>query len=173
MKKNLPVIGSLLLSFGLLSGCSGELSEGGGSGGNSNVPAGPGSSGLSISQVGGITTTKSIYTDIDFTEGEHLLQRIGVIVMQNGTYYGGEGFPLQLFYYNSSGSWELQNEELVLNDHLGTVYAFSVRPDGAGGNKTFGAKIKDSRPVLEAPILNEQTCTYPASDDLPFSLVDQ
>ena len=174
MKKNLPVIGSLLLSFGLLSGCSGELSEGGGSGGNSNVPAGPESSGLSISQVGGITTTKSIYTDIDATEGKHLLQRIGVIVMLgDGTYYGGEGYPLQLFYYNNSGSWELQSEELVLNDRVGTVYAFSVRPDESGGDNTFGAKIKDSRPVLEAPILNEQTCTYPASDELPFSLVDQ
>lgn len=171
MKKNLPVIGSLLLSLGLLSGCSQELLEGGGSDGGGNVPAVPAQSGLSISEVGGIATTKSIYTDIDAAEGAHHLQRIGVIVMQNGTYYGSEGFPLQLFHYN--GSWVQQNEELVLNDRQGTVYAFSVRPDGAGGDNTFGAKIKGSHPILEAPILSEQTCTYPASDDQPFCLVDQ
>ena len=159
-----------MLLLGLLSGCSEGLLEQSGEG---VLPSEPSQFILRISQVSGIATTKSIYTDIDAADGAHHLQRIGVIVRQaDGAYYGGNDFPLQLFYYNSSGVWEPQGDMLVLDNHQGTVYACSVREHG-GANDIFGAKIKSGRPVLEAPILKEQTFTYPADSDLPFCLVDQ
>lgn len=171
MKKNFLITGSLLLLFGLLSGCSEVLLEQSGGGNTSGEHS---QSNLCLSQVGGVTTTKSIYTDIDATEGAHHLQRIGMIVKQaDGAYYGGDDYPLQLFYYKSSGTWEPQGNMLVLDSHQGTVYASSVKQSGETID-TFGAKIKNGRPVLEAPILNEQTYTCPATGrDQPFCQVDQ